>query len=211
MTRAAALLILAACSPDPLRYAGNSEPPLVREGGPPPVAECAPISTVLPVIEDTFLFEQLPLDPQGARPDVFYGNQPGARCYPLVRFDGIPEGELLAARLLFTTINVGVDLSAHLLGGVAVWDEGATWRQMEAAALPWLDDAEPVALTTREGRTEVPLPLAWVEDWRSGAHANNGIMLRTTAAMGFNSFSSSEGIDPPTVEIEHMRCAAAGG
>lgn len=198
--RLAPLLMLAACGRDPLRAVPNEPLRVVEQ------ACHETVETIAMDVDDTFLFEQYPDAPQGGRPQVFYSEQVGSRCFPLVRPVGdIPEGEIVAARLLVTTVNSGALLAPSLLGGVAVWDERTTWADMEHADLPW-DETTGAGCFTVSGRTAIDIPVEWVNEWRSGAHGANGLMLRTDLAPGFGAFASAESEDPPAFEIDYIAC-----
>lgn len=205
------MILVASCAPDPLRYQPEPAEPTVVVVGPgeqpaPCTAVCEPAATSMPV-QDTFLYEPQPNSTYGNWEHVNYGAEPGLRSFAHVRALGeFPRGELLAARLEFTTINHSRRINASLLGGVAAWDESTTWSDMITATLPWAEQVAATTTVTVTGRSSIDIPLQWVEDWRSGAHLNNGVMLRTESPLYQDKFASAESADPPAFVVDYIEC-----
>lgn len=196
------VVLLMACGQAHFEETPDNPPEVIVEK--PDIEVCSEQTVSVPLTADTFLFEQYKDIPQGGRTEVFYTDQAGSRSYPMVKWEEFPVGEIREGRLLFSTIYGNVHLTAFTVG--APWDEGTTWQDMEDSPLLW---AEPDSIdtVTVSGRSSLPLPPDWLEDWRSGAHANNGIMLRTwDINTGFNAFPSRESLDPPVVEIDYIHC-----
>jgi hypothetical protein len=192
---------LIACGSDPLHYEpAPNDTHVIRRG----TLVCREATVALEPAADTFLFEQYPDAAPGAQLEVFYSNQPGSRCYSLVRFDDLPEGDILGARFHFTTANTGKRVTASVVG--PEWGESVTWSDLAESTEPFVEPPETEAVTV-SGRSSIDIPTLWIEDWRSGARLNSGFMLRAPDVLvGFESFASGESDDPPTLVIDYLRC-----
>ena len=169
-------------------------------------------------VQDTWIYSSSPNNNYGASTSLYFGGAT-SNAKPLTRIDTslIPtDVTLTACRIYFTQGEVGRTLVAYRVADANTWVEGTKagatagtgetcWNKVAYNTQNWAgsvgcstsgtdyDAVGSTPTTIVSGYNYISLPIGWLNDWRSGARVNNGVVLiEPTPPGGFPLINSSD-------------------